>query len=1120
MGDDNENFQDLNEKFLRIDAEIEEIMKLFREDNTIIDTDGSFDTDRDPTLPYNLMRENCVPMVLFPEKDNESAEVEKDISNFVDDKCKGGGSKLGNGTRRSLGEANYKSFKRKRMPSIFTNEFQNGLVLNFGEDNLNAVGQTRSLPFLIKSSPDETEDLELEITCIPSIKGIHLVIEDPSSSVLQSLTPTRKKREGIDGSVVESIVPIEKGGEVKLWVTWNPVEPGNILENILLVPGKEKQALRVTISGWAGSTNVKRPPFLKTPSRSNRSQLRSAVRNHLSPIRVTPVRPTPRTPKSKTRLSIPEEWAEKQTTAFTAWLNHLFCPSPDVDGEHELRVPKADDVNSALGKHVIYRRLARSKTTALQVFQSHEMKKVRLAIESEIKNGRFSLRIDRDVNADLIQREKVVSILLSYSTQWLRVGLETLFGESISRDVRSPATPMKKSKEVKNSKTNGMRSALKNFIVNRVLSDSETLGKYTRGRCGTPSGSFEKKYRAEMRALILTRLLILVIFLDKAKIANALDDTPCLFLEESKCKSTSDVLIKICRECLSSEGNIIKHLSRIDIQVSYKQKPIDELDFTVSNLAADIRDGLRLTRLAEILSNAPRNTLLAKLRIPVVSRFQKLHNVGIVLSQFEGIGARDASEISAHHIVDGHREQVLQLLWTIASQCGIPFAIDRKIVEDEIKRVKSSKTHDATKWALRDSDKSHTPQRIDVHKEFTLDQNIKATLIRWCSEVTSKFGIQVNDMTRSFDDGIVLCLLIHYYHPSLLCLNDIKPTSRHGICGNEATENENSNICLALTRISELGGVPKFLEVDGSQNKTEEKSMFLCLTYLCSRLIESSIEIHACITIQRWHRERKDSELTRKKIDAANKIWKAWMANKDAFYLAQRAKFGKSVEVIERFILARMSMLQLLHSNRVILEGRRQNCATIIQAYVRRDQSKKRFLRQREELISVRAIQRSWRCHNLNATVMRSIQQKKSALIIQTTWRRHIGSLTFSRFLFRIIKLQAWVRVFLLKKRTRRSNNAATNIQRIWRGFGCQILYQIDMIDILTAQRVARRFIAEKKFQRSLKALLILQCFIRRVTAKREFSKLVLAAISAEMEGRTSTQFLKLLMQAKEQKNV
>ena len=129
-----------------------------------------------------------------------------------------------------------------------------------------------------------------------------------------------------------------------------------------------------------------------------------------------------------------------------------------------------------------------------------------------------------------------------------------------------------------------MRSALKTFIIDRVLSDETVLLKYTKGRCKVPSGKFEKQYRDEMRTLVLYRIVVLVIFLDRMKLENILDKVPRLFMKGAFVKSSQAVLLAVCRDFLSSEGNFMKHLSRIGLTVSYKQDPIDELDFNIKNL--------------------------------------------------------------------------------------------------------------------------------------------------------------------------------------------------------------------------------------------------------------------------------------------------------------------------------------------------------------------------------------------------------------------------------------------------------------------------------------------------------------------------------------------------------
>jgi len=54
------------------------------------------------------------------------------------------------------------------------------------------------------------------------------------------------------------------------------------------------------------------------------------------------------------------------------------------------------------------------------------------SIEDEVVEGRLTVRSDRDVHADLGLQEGLFEILFCYEYQWLRLGLEVVFGQVIS----------------------------------------------------------------------------------------------------------------------------------------------------------------------------------------------------------------------------------------------------------------------------------------------------------------------------------------------------------------------------------------------------------------------------------------------------------------------------------------------------------------------------------------------------------------------------------------------------------------------------------------------------------------------------------------------------------------
>lgn len=53
---------------------------------------------------------------------------------------------------------------------------------------------------------------------------------------------------------------------------------------------------------------------------------------------------------------------------------------------------------------------------------------------------------------------------------------------------------------------------------------------------------------------------------------------------------------------LVGEGNVLRHLELLGFRLGYTQSPLMEFPFAVSNLAVDMRDGLRLIKVAEALT--------------------------------------------------------------------------------------------------------------------------------------------------------------------------------------------------------------------------------------------------------------------------------------------------------------------------------------------------------------------------------------------------------------------------------------------------------------------------------------------------------------------------------------
>jgi len=215
------------------------------------------------------------------------------------------------------------------------------------------------------------------------------------------------------------------------------------------------------------------------------------------------------------------------------------------------------------------------------------------------------------------------------------------------------------------------RESLKKIILQRILSEPSTVKKNTGGLCKTPSGKFESQMRISVHQHALSRLMILVFFLDKAKIHNILTDSPCLFETSSDMKSSEEVLLSLCQDCFSKQGSTIRHLDYEGISVTHCQHPLDEYDFIVRNLAVDLKDGVCLAKMIDIITEH-RPNLLSSMRLPASTREHKMYNVNMVLAVLRHLGVPDISDITTAHIVAAHQPRVIQLLWSSIIYFDVP----------------------------------------------------------------------------------------------------------------------------------------------------------------------------------------------------------------------------------------------------------------------------------------------------------------------------------------------------------------------------------------------------------------------------------------------------------------
>jgi len=198
----------------------------------------------------------------------------------------------------------------------------------------------------------------------------------------------------------------------------------------------------------------------------------------------------------------------------------------------------------------------------------------------------------------------------------------------------------------------------------RLFRDKYDEHKYSRAYI------LSDEYSERIKKFTLHKLLCLLLLLDEMKSGNSSKEYPCLFNKKSPHKETRDILLKFSSELLANVGDITRELKRFGYVLQHKQTYIDEFDYSFHNLATDLRDGVRITRIMEII--LLKDDLTKQLRVPAISRLQKIHNVNLGLKALCEADFHLKGNITAADIVDGHKEKTLSLLWQIVYKFRAP----------------------------------------------------------------------------------------------------------------------------------------------------------------------------------------------------------------------------------------------------------------------------------------------------------------------------------------------------------------------------------------------------------------------------------------------------------------
>ncbi|CAL8472299.1 g11841 [Coccomyxa elongata] len=577
-------------------------------------------------------------------------------------------------------------------------------------------------------------------------------------------------------------------------------------------------------------------------------------------------------------------WLEKQEKAFRVWLNAALAPPPPGD-------PEGGD-----GGGLAATRLEARVRGALWHLYCGDPDVIHIMtrIEKRIDEGFLRLKPEEAKMGDMRTKAQVAEVLSAYHPFWLRLGLEVVVGKAVPKGATS-------------------RADLEAFARDHFLGDADLALQRAGNRAIV--GLHSADYWVELGQLVLKRFLLLVLLLDRAVAGPkpCPKGAPLLFCRGQPIKSSSQAVEKFLRGRMHGEGDVMRHLASLGLRLGYEQDPRTEFDFALGSLAVDLRSGIRLLRLTELLTGDA--GLVQSCHFPAERRAHRLVNMQRALA---ALAAADAPGLRPHApepLVDGDRDATLAFLATVFLHLQLPAVLDYRALAGEIARIQAMSLPD--RYGGGRGPASHpvwpTPTTKPKGAAEAASQ-LQDLLLRWARAICGRSGVAVRELSPAyFSDGSALCYMVNFYMPWLLPAARICHVPDSGVqkAGEEEDDSHfqrppwiavldegeqagprraatHRNFELLAAATARLGGLPPMLTAEDccAPGGAYEHAVIGYVAFLCGRLLEVSTEERAAHTIQRhWRMSRTRSAGGARAhlhawIEAARDIQAAWRARR------------------------------------------------------------------------------------------------------------------------------------------------------------------------------------------------------------------------------------------------
>ncbi len=485
-----------------------------------------------------------------------------------------------------------------------------------------------------------------------------------------------------------------------------------------------------------------------------------------------------------------ENWLAHQEAAITQLVNCLF-----ESFEDDKRARESLNVN--LTKRLI--RIYHGPPFPI-LYQQLQASLLHGALSAPKGIAGNASRLESDIG---LRRDFLDLWMNTYEPAPLQAATEAVIGRKVPEVSEWSKTPTNGGQRGAKQRAIALRTFLDVFLLQNEDISQMGHGVEDTARSQQTNHQFSTAGRLGQRTTL--RSLLLVLLLDRAKHTGAKHTeaiSSCLFLPSSLHKSSVCVVNALRKLLLPSVGDVHRALRQLGYAVHHIQHPLQEYRYQIVNLATDLRDGVRLTHLVELLryssavispqsEHAASRTLddelsldflrqravrplSSLLEMPCAARSQKVRNVQIALDALCGVTAMSgiARALRAHDIVDGHREKTVGLLWALVSEIGLGTLVDLKELEKETCRFRERSSQDSN------------DREADRRFQERPDEPASA-LIAWAGSIARLHQLSLENISTAFADGKIFEKIVDEYAAYMPYLRDEQKETRSKSTGLE-----------------------------------------------------------------------------------------------------------------------------------------------------------------------------------------------------------------------------------------------------------------------------------------------------------------------------------------------